>query len=247
MFLTTNKKHQLEENIIDIWLCQSDSVQDRTDYFMSALSSEEKARAERFKFDIHRNRFVLYHGFMREVLAKYLNVDPAAIEYKTGDKGKPSLSDSTCETQSLQFNLSHTQDNAMLAVTKKAEVGIDIEHIDRNTDWKGICQRFFTQPEQKALFSIETLEEQERAFYELWTRKEAYMKVLGTGLSLSPTEFTLTVPPEQPALVEHISTKYQHFDHVEFVRIDLPESCHTSCATLASSSPIRECHYYLFD
>jgi 4'-phosphopantetheinyl transferase len=240
----------LQDNIIDVWLCQLNAIQDKNSQFLAQLSMEEKTRAERFKFDIHRNRFIASHGFVRLVLAKYLNIDANEIEYIKGEKGKPYLSDSLdCNNNGLQFNLSHTQDIAILAVTKNSEVGIDIEHNDRKTDWKGICKRFFTMPEQDALFSLDK-EQQEIAFFDLWTRKEAYMKVLGTGLSLSPTEFTLTVFPEKPALIQHHSTKFTSLEHVEFISIDLPESLDAYSVTLAVASTLSSkkasCHLYQF-
>ncbi|MDX2503122.1 MAG: 4'-phosphopantetheinyl transferase superfamily protein [Gammaproteobacteria bacterium] len=242
-FSTEKQNYQFEEQIIDIWLCQSDALQEKVKYFCSLLSADEKARAERFKFAIHRHRFIVFHGFMRVVLAKYLKIDPSLIQYKKGEKGKPSLSGSLF--QLLKFNLSHTQDLAVLAVTREAEVGVDIEHMERKTDWQGICQRFFTEPEQKALFSL-SVKKQSRAFYELWTRKEAYMKVLGTGLALSPTEFTLTVPPEQPALIKHHSRKYPGIKEVGFASITLPDTLNSYCATVALASSIRECRYFQF-
>jgi len=196
---------------------------------------DEKNRAERFKFDIHRKRFIASHGFVRAVLAKYLSVKANEIEYFIGEQGKPFLSDSN--QNKLQFNLSHTQDVAILAVTKSAAVGIDIEHKDRKTDWKGICKRFFTEPEQQALFSLPD-KQQRNTFFDLWTRKEAYMKVLGTGLSLSPTDFTLTVFPEKPALIQHHSTKFAPLEQLAFSSIDLPESFSAYSATLAIASTI---------
>ncbi|MCU7836775.1 MAG: 4'-phosphopantetheinyl transferase superfamily protein [gamma proteobacterium symbiont of Taylorina sp.] len=233
--------HSIKENNIDIWLCQSDSQQSKLDYFYSILCNEEKKRADRFKFDEHKNRFIVFHGFLRDVLAKYLTLDAKDIQYIKGEKGKPYLSNS--ESPSLQFNLSHTRDVAILAITKKGEVGVDIESIDRKTDWQGIVKRFFTVQEQRALFALEK-EEQRQAFYELWTRKEAYMKVLGTGLSLSPTEFTLSVPPEKPALIDHHCEKYQTEKLIHFEQLVLPDQLNNFSATIASEFPTQRLNYY---
>lgn len=191
----------------------------------------EKIRAERFKFDIHRNRFIASHGFMRTVLAKYLNIKANEIEYLQGEQGKPFLSN---DQDDLQFNLSHTQDFAILAVTRNATLGIDIESTDRKTDWQGICKRFFTLSEQEALFSLNE-GQQAFAFFDLWTRKEAYMKVIGAGLSLSPLDFSLSVFPEKPVLIHHDSNKFSSPDEVVFSTINLPESLGSYCATLALS------------
>ena len=231
---TETSDFKLQSGVIDIWLCRADTVQERTDYFSSLLSTEEQARAQRFKFDIHRNRFIISHGFKRSVLAKYLAIEPAAIQYQLSDKGKPSLIEED-KSQDLKFNLSHTQDISLLAVSRNIELGIDVEYMDRKTDWQGICQRFFTEPEQETLFSL-AKEEQKSAFFQLWTRKEAYMKVIGSGLSLPPTGFTLTVPPQPPALIQHHSTKVQTSMQVKFRDIELPESLSDYCATLAVES-----------
>ena len=181
---------------------------------------------------------------MRSVLAHYLSIDAQEINYDKGEQGKPFLSDSN--TTQLQFNLSHTQDVAILAITKSNEVGIDIEHNDRKTDWKGIVKRFFTEPEQEALFSLPEIQ-QANAFFDLWTRKEAYMKVLGTGLSLSPTEFTLTVLPQEPALIKHHSTKFQPLEQLNFASIELPESLNSYSATLAVATESFKYKLYNFN
>lgn len=245
-FSTSPMKVTLSDTQIDIWLCTLPDIEDRNAHFLFQLSPEEKSRAERFKFELHRNRFIASHGFMRKVLARYLNIEADKIEYLNGEKGKPCLADSSYyNLNGLQFNLSHTQDLAILAVTKNAALGIDIEYNNRKTDWKGICKRFFTVPEQQALFSLAE-EQQEIAFFDLWTRKEAYMKVLGTGLSLSPTEFTLTVLPQQPALIQHHSKKITPLKYVEFATIDLPEQLNNYCATLATTAEIFNCNYFQF-
>ncbi|WP_198263492.1 4'-phosphopantetheinyl transferase family protein [sulfur-oxidizing endosymbiont of Gigantopelta aegis] len=212
--------YQLDKKVIDIWLCQLSDLENKNALFLEQLSTEEQARSARFKFAIHRNRFISSHGFMRTVLANYLHIRPQQIEYKKGDQGKPSLANP--EAGLIEFNLSHTEDLAILAISKASAVGIDIEHNDRKTDWQGICKRFFTVSEQDAL-SVLPEEAQGRAFFDLWTRKEAYMKVLGTGLSLSPTEFTLSVYPQAPKLIHHHSTKFPALEKVGFAMIDLSE------------------------
>ena len=203
----------MKSNTIDIWICQFDTHQYNLDNFYLTLSAEEKQRAKRYKFIEHKNHFIIFHGFMREILARYLQIKPIDIVYTKGDKGKPYLSSQL--NSSIQFNLSHTKDIALLAISNDSEVGVDIEHLDRKTDWQGIVKRFFTADEQQALFNLpEALQQQ--AFYELWTRKEAYMKVLGSGLSLSPTDFSLTVPPEKPALLQHHSEKFRTDKKISF-------------------------------
>lgn len=251
MFTTENSNYTLHRNVIDIWLCRADELQSKADDFYTALCVEEIRRAERFKFETHKKRFIIFHAFMRKVLAKYLTIDAEQLHYIKGEKGKPYVSlnpDSTLadEIPLLQFNLSHSRDIALLAVTQKGELGVDIECIDRNTDWQGIAKRFFTFSEQASIFALPE-QQQHLAFYELWTRKEAYMKVLGSGLSLSPTGFSLTVPPEKPAVIQHHSNKYRTGQLINFEQIILPDTLNNYFSTIASESPIQNINYYQFN
>ena len=207
------------------------------------MSAEEKQRANRYKFAEHKNRFIIFHGFMREVLAQYIDIKPAAIRYSKGEKGKPYLENPLVTP--LQFNLSHTKDIAILAIASQGEVGVDIENLDRKTDWQGIVKRFFTDQEQQVLFALPE-DKQRHAFYELWTRKEAYMKVLGTGLSLSPTDFSLTVPPEKPALIQHHSEKFKTDKDIQFKKISLPANLNNYFATIASEFKIKSLNHFQF-
>ncbi|MCU7800016.1 MAG: 4'-phosphopantetheinyl transferase superfamily protein [gamma proteobacterium symbiont of Lucinoma myriamae] len=246
MFFTDIPDYKLYTKTCDVWLCQLTQHQEQEKNYFLLLSDEEKARAERFKFAIHRSRFIASHGFVRTVLANYLKIEADAIEFKKGEQGKPYLAETDLsEHYNLQFNLSHTEDVALLAITQGVEVGIDIECSERKTDWQGIVQRFFTEYEQKVLFALPEYQ-QKAAFFELWTRKEAYMKVLGTGLSLAPTKFSLTVPPEKPALIKHHSTKYPALEQVEFKAIKMPQSFNNYRASLAVATTIANCRFYQF-
>ncbi len=210
------------------------------------LSDEEQARALRYKFPQHQQQFVIFHGFMRQVLARYLGLELHEVVFKKGDKGKPYIITSDSDKVALQFNLSHTQNVALLALSSDLELGVDIEHTARKTDWQGISRRFFTDTEQAALLSL-TEKEQEEAFYDLWTRKEAYMKVIGSGLALAPTQFSLTVLPQPPALISHDSDKFRPDWCVQFQSLSLPENLDGFCATVAASGSIESCRIYEFN
>jgi 4'-phosphopantetheinyl transferase len=235
---------KLSADSCDVWLCSLSGLKNKESVYLTLLCAEERSRAERFKFTIHRERFIASHGFTRIVLGNYLNAPPECIVLQKGRYGKPFLNpDKGCISHSLQFNLSHTEDLALLAVTQKHEIGVDIECTDRKTDWQGIVQRFFTKSEQKQLFLLDDKEQQKKAFFELWTRKEAYMKVLGTGLSLAPTDFTLSVPPQKPRLIAHYSNKHPELAHVTFKSITMPEQYSHYSASLAIAS--QQCDYQL--
>lgn len=208
------------------------------------LSKEEQERAKGFKFALHRSRFIASHGFTRAVLARYLSIKDIDIVYNKGNHGKPYLT--SINKQNIQFNLSHSHDLALLAVTQGNEVGVDIEYCQRKTDWQGIVKRFFTATEQKALFLLPEIQQRE-AFFQLWTRKEAYMKVLGTGLALAPTQFSLSVPPEKPCLLAHHSSQYLPLETITFNTIHLGKQFKDYCASLAVVGKHHEYCLYLYD
>ncbi len=231
------------ETHTNIWLCQLSHLFPQEALFFSYLSQEEKVRAKRFKFALHRSRFIASHGFTRSVLAHYLKQYETDISYKKGDYGKPYLAD--IKHHNLYFNLSHTDDIALLAITQGIEVGVDIESNERKTDWQNIVKRFFTLSEQKALFLLPEVK-QRNAFFQLWTRKEAYMKVLGTGLALAPTQFSLTVPPESPALIKHHSSQYPALENVCFNSINMPKKFNHYYASVAVASQTATHRLHLF-
>ncbi|VAW65176.1 hypothetical protein MNBD_GAMMA08-1431 [hydrothermal vent metagenome] len=183
----------LANNEIHIWLNYLNVHEARIKHLYPLLSAAEKERSERFKFYKHRKAFIASHGFMHRVLAYYINTPENEIDFSYTDRGKPSIIESQ-NKHNIQFNLSHSNNIAMLAVCKKYAVGIDVEYANKKNDWSGISKRFFTENEQQLLFSL-AAEKQRDAFFQIWTRKEAHMKVTGKGLSLSPAQFEVSVPP----------------------------------------------------
>lgn len=189
----------LNNTEIHIWLNYLNVHEARIKHLYPLLSAAEKERSERFKFYKHRKAFIASHGFMHSALAGYLDIEASEIEFEHTQQGKPFLIESQ-NRENIQFNLSHSNNMAILAVCKQHEVGIDIEYAERKIDWLGISRRFFTQNEQQALFKLPEAE-QKTAFFKIWTRKEAHMKVTGKGLALAPTQFEVSVPPAQAAFI----------------------------------------------
>jgi|TARA_R100000005_G_scaffold96723_2_gene86737 4'-phosphopantetheinyl transferase len=167
----------------------------------SVLNAAEQARAERFRFDIHRNRYIRAHGVLRHILARYMNVPADQLFFETGERGKPFLRDG-----GLYFNMSHSADMAAYAISREGEIGIDIEMFDRKVEIDDLSRHYYTTAEQGELA---VLDEQSRRslFFHLWTAKEARMKVTGEGLALDPREIDVEIEggqligyrrPEQP-------------------------------------------------
>lgn len=217
---------QLAPGEIHIWLNFLNLHQAKLKHLYPLLSSAEKARSEEFSHFRARKNYIASHGFLHSVLTYYLEYPAAEINFNQGEKGKPFITPEQ-NPQQIQFNLSHSQNLAILAVCRKQSVGIDIECSQRNSDWAGIARRFFTLNEQQALFALPEAQQKE-AFYQLWTRKEAHMKVTGLGLALPPTQFEVSVPPQPAAFIglpdQQAREKFarQHTAHFQMQDIHLP-------------------------
>ena len=161
------------------------------------LSPEEMDRAKRFYFPKDRDRFIVSHACVRDVLSGYLQVKPEQIKFITNSFGKPALA-ADSEGKDLEFNLSHSNRFALLAVSQGMRVGVDVEFIRMEFGGVEIARRFFSPSEVQALLSLPT-ELQSEAFFRCWTRKEAYIKGKGRGLSLPLDEFDVSVLPGEPA------------------------------------------------
>jgi len=164
---------------------------------LPCLADDERARAMRFHFDNHRRDFIVARTFLRSVLAHYLDLDRTQIKFEYSSYGKPALAASR-RGAPLFFNLTHSHQLALLAVTEQAEIGIDVEFI-RAVD-EGIAERYFSRAEVACLRALPG-ELKNEAFFNCWTRKEAYIKARGEGLSLPLDEFDVSLAPGAPAAI----------------------------------------------
>ena len=162
--------------------------------FRRTLAPEELDRAGRFRFERLQRHYLAGRGFLRDVLARYLSVKPEDLRFSYNAYGKPSLADG----ESLQFNMSHSHEICLVAVTRDAAVGIDVEHIRADFASDEIARRFFSRVEVETFNSL-VKEEQVAAFFRCWTRKEAYIKAIGKGLSQPLDGFDVTLAPADPA------------------------------------------------
>jgi 4'-phosphopantetheinyl transferase len=161
------------------------------------LMADEQSRADRFYFQHDREHFVVARGALRAILGRYLGVDPRRPQFSYGPQGKPSL---TAEWggENLRFNLSHSHELALCAVTQGREVGIDVEQIRGDRAGREIAEHFFSRREVAALRVLPP-EQWDQAFFNCWTRKESYIKARGEGLSLPLDKFDVSLAPGEPA------------------------------------------------
>jgi 4'-phosphopantetheinyl transferase len=200
---------------VDVWviaLCESASRPDLARW----LSADERARGERFVFERDRRRFCLGRGALRGILASYLGCNPGEIAFAYGDSGKPRLAGADSAVD-LQFNASGSADLAVCAVTCGRSVGVDIEQVRHDCDQDLVRHAF--SPIERAEFEKIPADQQGIAFYRTWTRKEAYLKATGCGLSRPLASFSVSVTPgDSPRLIRDESdpTAHQSWSFADF-------------------------------
>lgn len=183
----------LHPHTIHLWHAQLDTYANG-----DILSEEEKARAARFTFPIHRQRFIAARSILRILLSRYLSRPPQDILFSYTPYGKPYLAENST---GLYFNLSHTQDYALYAISREEKIGVDIEHIKTDRAIEKIAARFFSAYENAQLNQI-TADKKEAAFFQLWTCKEAFIKAIGEGLSFPLHDFDIALDKETPSICQ---------------------------------------------
>ena len=161
--------------------------------FEKDLDHPERSRAERFCFERDQRRFTVAHGVLRAILGRYLRLEPGRIKFSIGRHGKPALANEIGDND-LRFSMAHSDDIALYALARGREVGIDVERIRGDLAFNEIAQRFFSEREAEAIRRLPPSRQQE-AFFDCWTRKEAYVKATGKGLSLPLSRFEVTPLP----------------------------------------------------
>jgi 4'-phosphopantetheinyl transferase len=222
---------------VHVWRIRVDD-EDRETHW-SVLSPDERERARRFHFDVHRRAFVAAHAATRAVLAGYANVPAASLAFTTGEFGKPALAD----VPDLQFNLSHSGDLALLAVSRRGEVGVDVEKWNAQIDHLNLAEHFFSEGEQAALRGLADASEQVVAgFFAAWSRKEAYLKASGHVITRGLHHFNVSLVPGEPARL--IGDELDDVATDRWVMRELPAGEGYSAAVVATA-PVDE--ILLFD
>ena len=167
------------------------------------LSASERERAERYHFDRDRNAFVISRATLRMLLGRYLGAPPADVRLAYSARGKPSLH--AAHGDRLDFNLSHTKDLVLYAFTTGSPLGVDVERVRAMEDQDRVAETVFSDTEMAA-FSRLTGERRVQGFWNGWTRKEAFIKAVGAGLSLPLKTFDVTLAPDEPPALLDVRT-----------------------------------------
>jgi 4'-phosphopantetheinyl transferase len=182
---------------VHVWAATLDLTPAALAASSTTLCAAEIERANRFRLMRDRNRFVAGRGLLRVLLSRYLQIEPRQIEFVYGAQGKPSLGKAFLGS-GLEFNLAHSHNLALLAVTNAGPVGVDVERIDPMADTRQLVARFFSARESAAFDRLPT-DLKPAAFFNLWTRKEAWLKATGEGVGHLLDQVEVSFAPGAPA------------------------------------------------
>lgn len=187
----------LAPNEVHLWRVSLDLPEARIAALAQTLSGGERARAGRFVFVRDRNRFIAGRGLLRALLGRYIQRAPETLRFQYGPYGKPALNMEGASPP-LCFNIAHSGELALYAFVWGHAIGVDLEQQRAVSHRESIVRRFFTPHEQETFFALPESQRQE-GFFNCWTRKEAYLKAWGRGLSQSTGRVEVSLAPGEPA------------------------------------------------
>jgi len=191
---------------VHVWRASLDLAESEVQRLAQTLSADERTRSERFYFERDRQRFIAGRGILRSILGYYLQIEPSEIRFTYNTHGKPSIANIT-EASGLNFNISHSHELALYALTRGRGIGIDIERLRSNLSFERIAKRFFPPAEFEKLRSLPP-EEFVEGFFNFWTCKEAYIKAIGKGLSIPLNQFAVTVHANKTVKIQNSKTNH---------------------------------------
>ena len=180
---------------VHVWHYVLDVNTERKAGLKRMLNDEELDQAARYRFEKHRRRFIASRGTLRIIIARYLDCEPHRLHIGYGKHGKPYIV-SENSVQNIRFNATNSHGLGAIAISRRSELGLDLEKVCSNDDYELVASRVFSTEEREWLIRLPE-EERLSAFFELWTCKEAYLKGKGFGLAVPPNHFSVSMDPEK--------------------------------------------------
>lgn len=237
-WLTPPESLRLGQGEVHVWRGIVDIPSSRLQVYWKTLSQEEQQRAHRLRFPLHRRRWVAARGMLRLLLGRYLDLSSQELEFGTGPHGKPFVQHPT--TPTLFFNISHSQKIALFAFSQESEVGIDVEGSRPHLNHEDIAKRILNAQEQEWLQSLPA-SKKKSAFLTCWTRKEAFTKAHGIGLTFPLQDITVTFLPHQPPGVVKVADS--SLNHHQWTMYDITPRLRYAGALVVAGHP-RSIHYW---
>jgi len=187
----------LPEDEVHVWRASLNLPGWKVQILKQILDAEELRQAGRFWFERDRIHYIVARGLLKSILSRYLSIEPGQLRVDYNDYGKPILRSKPGQVD-IKFNLSHSGTLALFAVTYNREVGIDLEQLRSDFDYRQVAENYFSANEKDKLRSFPDAVGY-HAFFNCWTRKEAYIKGKGKGLSIPLADFDVSIAPGEPA------------------------------------------------
>lgn len=211
---------KIDEDQIHIWHINLNATHDAIEEFKKSLPLTELSHANRLSHTDVQRRFIVRRAALHIILAKYLSKKAiTGVDISRTEKGKPYLANNN--PLGITFNVSHSEDSSLLALSRKENLGVDIERTGRIKCWLGVMKLSMSQYEQDEILKY-SKHEQEAAFIRVWTRKEAYTKAIGDGFFYSFTDFSVSVKEESPQIFEDKNNK-QNISKWSMINLDVVE------------------------
>ncbi len=187
---------ELARDDVHVWSIALTQAEEVYQKLLAGLSADEQRRAAQFKFEKLQKRFIAGRGALRDILSRYTGRTVGKIIFEYETHGKPKLA-ATLNSKNINFNLSHTEDLALCAVCRDRAIGVDVEFIRPMDDAEAIARRFFSRAESEKFCALPAAQKP-TAFFNCWTRKEAFIKALGEGLSHPLDQFEVSFSEGEP-------------------------------------------------
>ena len=200
---TQEQPDPLRDNEVHLWITPLTAPAEKLSYFKSILSVDENERARRFRKISDGKRYLVARGSLRCLLGFYVAGAPDRLQFTYGLFGKPNLSNESSKT-ALNFSVSHSEDQGLFGFARAQRIGVDLEYVRPNVDALALAKRYFSPDEFRRLRGLPESRQCE-AFYCAWTRKEAYLKACGEGLSFGLERVEVSFSPAEPPRIRAVA------------------------------------------
>ncbi|MGD1000435.1 MAG: 4'-phosphopantetheinyl transferase superfamily protein [Candidatus Brocadiia bacterium] len=188
-----------DESEVHVWRASLRREASKIPSLLQLLSEDERSKAARFSLQEVREQFIVGRAILRGILGRYLHVEPERVQFNYGPHGKPAVAPE-CGGEGISFNMSDSYGLAIFAVARRRQVGIDLERVRSDVPCERMAKRFFAEAELKAFLALPA-DQRQKGFFNCWTRKEAYLKAIGIGLSFPLKNVAVSLAPCEPAAI----------------------------------------------
>lgn len=209
---------KLSLDYVDVWQVTL-SAPHQIEKYRVLLTQEELERCERFKSEKRRREFIIGRGLLRILIGQCLDIDPTTFDFAYTEHQKPYLPAASLGVQ-VNFNVTHSHNLALIALTLERMIGVDIEYIRHNVEFRKLARRFFSNQESSALSAYDD-PLLPAAFFACWTRKEAFVKALGDGIAFGLGDFTVSVDPRDQEVALKTAQNTNESDNWSIINLDI--------------------------